>query len=138
MTPEITIEKSKGQHIETPITSERSKILTFRKKRWNHNDEIFQIRSTCFLTPDPPCRLNVKTRNQKIFSSVNYRPKLVQRIGFGNTSMPNWQNFSKLSIFVSKSNSEISGRYSRDWLFYRKSFKIAQNAGLWSTERAVM
>ena len=31
MTPKITIEKSKGQHIETPITSERSKILTFRK-----------------------------------------------------------------------------------------------------------
>ena len=27
MTPKITIEKSKGRHIETPITSERSKIL---------------------------------------------------------------------------------------------------------------
>ena len=33
MTPKITIEKSKGQHIETQITSERSKILTFRKRR---------------------------------------------------------------------------------------------------------
>ena len=32
MTPKITIEKSKGQHIEMPITSEQSKILTFRKK----------------------------------------------------------------------------------------------------------
>ena len=59
MTPKITIEKSKGQHIETPITSERSKILTFRKKRWNHNDGIFQIWSTCFVDPGPPCRLNI-------------------------------------------------------------------------------
>ena len=54
MTPKITIEKSKGQHIETLITSERSKILTFRKKRWQHNDRIFQIRSTCFFDPGPP------------------------------------------------------------------------------------
>ena len=55
MTPKITIEKSKGQHIETPITSERSKILTFRKKHWHHNDGIFQIRSTYFFDPGPPC-----------------------------------------------------------------------------------
>ena len=32
MTPKITIEKSKGQHIETLITFERSQILIFRKK----------------------------------------------------------------------------------------------------------
>ena len=33
MIPKITIEKSKDQHIEMPITSEWSEILTFRKKR---------------------------------------------------------------------------------------------------------
>ena len=37
MTPKITVEKSKGQDIETPITSERSKVFTFCKKRWHHN-----------------------------------------------------------------------------------------------------
>ena len=38
-TPKITIEKlekSKGQNIETSITSEQNKILTFCKKRWHH------------------------------------------------------------------------------------------------------
>ena len=35
MTSKITIEKSKGQHIETPITSERNEILTFRKNGKN-------------------------------------------------------------------------------------------------------
>ena len=53
MTLKITIEKSKGQHIETPITSEWSEILTFRKKHWHHNNGIFQIRSTCFFDPGP-------------------------------------------------------------------------------------
>ena len=57
MSPKIIIEKLKGQHIETPITSERRKTLTFRKKRWHHNDGIFQIISTCFFEPGPPCRL---------------------------------------------------------------------------------
>ena len=54
MTPKIAIEKSKGQHIETQITSERSKILTFSKKRLHHIDGIFQIRSTCFFRPRTP------------------------------------------------------------------------------------
>ena len=61
MTPEISIEKSKGQHIETSITSERSKILTFLKKRLNHNNEIFQIRSAFFFTLDHPLALNWDT-----------------------------------------------------------------------------
>ena len=58
MIPKITIEQSKNQHIETPITSEWSKILTFRKKRWHHKDGIFQRKSTCFFDPGPPCCLN--------------------------------------------------------------------------------
>ena len=58
MTPKITIEKSKGQHIGTPITSELIKILTFCKKRWHNNDGIFQKRSTCFFDPGPPFCLN--------------------------------------------------------------------------------
>ena len=57
MIPKITIENSMGQKIETLITSERSKILTFRKKRWYHNNGIFQMRSTCIFDPGPTCRL---------------------------------------------------------------------------------
>ena len=54
MPPDIPIEKTKARKIELSISSERIKIFSFRKKHWNHTNEIFQISSTCFLTPDPP------------------------------------------------------------------------------------
>ena len=52
--PKITIEKLKGQHIETSITSEQNEILTFPKKHWHHNKGIFHIKSTCFIDPYQP------------------------------------------------------------------------------------
>ena len=69
MTPKITIEKSKGRHIETLMTSEWSKILTFRKKRWQLIDGIFQIRSTYFFDPEAPpvaLTLTINDDNMKI------------------------------------------------------------------------
>ena len=53
--PEIPTEKSEGHHSKASITSIRSEIVTFVKCA--HRDEIFQIRSTCFFTPDPPVAL---------------------------------------------------------------------------------
>ena len=52
--PPFSYIKVKTPKIELVISSERSWILTFRKKRWNHSNEFFKISLTCFFDPGPP------------------------------------------------------------------------------------
>ena len=52
--PPFSYIKGRTPKIESVISSERSWILIFRKKRWNHSYEIYKISFTCFLTPDLP------------------------------------------------------------------------------------
>ena len=47
------------QKFKNPITLERKKIFSFRKKCWNRSKKFFQIRSTFFFEPGPPYRLKI-------------------------------------------------------------------------------
>ena len=59
--PSFSYIKVKTPKIELVISTERSWILTFRKKRWNHSNEFFKISLTSFLTPDTLYRLSTST-----------------------------------------------------------------------------
>ena len=61
-------EKTKYQHIEMFITSKQRKMSTISNKLWRHNDEIFQIVSTCSFKPRSPWQLNQVTflHSQKV------------------------------------------------------------------------
>ena len=111
VTPKITIEKSNlSQHIETPITSERSRILTFRKKRWHHKDGIFQVRLNVFLTAGPPpvALRNTSTSN---FLSKSFResndPKIQKVIfyGKGKSKLCTRQVLTKIHLNCNSKNS---------------------------------
>ena len=52
--PPFSYIKVKTPKIELVITSERSWILTFRKKRWNHSNQFYKISLTCFFDSGPP------------------------------------------------------------------------------------
>ena len=112
MTPKITIEKSKGQHIEMPITSERSKILTFRKRHWHLNDGIFQIRSTCFFDPGPPCRLKGRNFRGKKISQI-----LAKFMNINSFFFPRKCLFAKI---------DSSKMFQNEWFTKIDSLKIFQ------------
>ena len=79
--PSFSNIKVKTPKIELVISSERSWILTFRKKRWNHSNEFFKISLTCFFDPGPPYRLKWLTAPLRYFpnSSFNMSLQAIQK-----------------------------------------------------------